>query len=329
MKKELIAIVFLLMSTVVVSQRNINIRVGDTINYTLKDKITEKRTSQKYAIVKSSIDYKGKLLYNADMYKLDTISDLYYKLETFNTHYFESITRIGKHTIYWKEGEKSAEGMMKKGRRIGLWKNWYKNGEKMSQWMYFEQKKLLKKKYKPAQLINFWNRKGEQTVKDGTGEYFYITEKGAEHRGKIVAYKKQGLWMGFRKNGERMYKEVYKNGKLKNGESWDKYGNRYTYKEVFVNTSLSGGMKRLQKMIVKNFMIPKYALENGIQGLMLVQFTVNKEGHIENIEVRKKLCKPCDREAIRMVKLLKKWKPAKSRGQNVNVKYTLPLRIQF
>lgn len=327
MKKLLIAIVFLLISTVALSQSEANFSVGDTVYYTLRDKITDKKRSKKYAVINNSSRYDGKLLYNADMYKYDSLSNSYYKLETFNTHYFEIIGRIGLSTIYWKNGAKSAEGTMKKGRRVGLWKNWYKNGKKMSERMFFEQKKLLKRKSKPSQLVNFWDRKGKQTVTNGTGEYFYETENGAEHKGKIINYKKEGLWIGFRKDGSRIYKEIYKSGKLKKGESWDKFGKRYTYKNVFVNTSYSGGMKGLKKMIIRNFKTPHYAMENNIEGVMLVSFQVDKKGEVKNIEVRKKLCGPCDQEAIRLVKLLKKWKPAKSRGQNVNVRYTLPLRI--
>ena len=327
MKKRLIAIVSLLTSTVALSQGETNFNVGDTIYYTLRDKITKKNKSKKYALINHTSKYNGKLLYNASMYKYDSLINSYYKTETFNTHYLESIGRIGKHTMYWKKGKKSAEGMMKKGRRIGLWENWYKDGTKMSERMYFEQKKLLKGESIPTQLINFWNRKGDQTVKNGTGEYFYETENGAEHKGKIVNYKKEGIWIGFRKDGSRIYKEIYKKGKLKKGESWDRLGKSYTYKNVFVNTSYSGGMKGLKKMILRNFETPRHAIENKIEGVILMHFMVNKKGKVENIEVRKKLCEPCDQEAIRLVKMLKKWKPAKSRGQNVNVSYTLPLRI--
>ena len=176
-------------------------------------------------------------------------------------------------------------------------------------------------------MVNFWNKKGEQTVKDGTGDYFFVDQYGFEVKGKWLNSQKDGEWISFRKDGTRFYKELYKKGKLKKGESWDKDGKKYKYKEIFVNTKYSGGQEGLARMIRQNFRIPEYALQNHIEGLMLVNFTVNTKGQVENINVGKKLCGPCDKEAKRLVSLLKNWKPAKRRGQNVNVKYRLPLRI--
>ncbi|MEQ6124685.1 energy transducer TonB [Pseudotenacibaculum sp. MALMAid0570] len=327
MKKIILFMLFVCNILFAFSQNDVSYKRSDTIFYSSSEKITNKEEAKKLAVVKGYLRYKGKILYKADMFKLDEEDEFYYKTETFYTHYFESIGRERKQITYWKNGNKSAEGLIKKSRRIGTWLTWYEDGTKMSERKYFEQKKLLGGKSIPSQLINFWNKKGEQTVKDGTGEYFYETEKGAEHKGKIINYKKEGVWIGFRKDGSRIYKETYKNGKLKKGESWDREGKKYKYKEVFVNTKYSGGSKGLAQMIMKNFRTPQYAIDNKIEGLMLVTFKVNKNGEVQDIEVRKKLCGPCDQEAIRIVSLLKKWRPAKSRGQKVNVKYTLPLRI--
>lgn len=311
------------------SQNKNQFRKGDTIYYSWKENMTTKENAKKLAHILDVVTYEGRPLYKVEMFKLDTISDTYYKVESLNTTYMESLSRQGKNITYWRNGNKSAEGMMKKSRRVGFWEAWYEDGTKMSEREYFEQKKLLKKKTKPSKLLNFWNRKGEQTLKDGTGEYFYENKNGSEHKGSMANYEKQGIWIGFRKDGSRMYKETYKNGKLKKGESWDKKGKKYNYKEVFVNTTYSGGMDGIRRMIVRNFRTPKYAIENGIGGVMLVTFTVDKKGKVKDIEVKRKLCEPCDNEAIRLVRMLKKWKPAKHRGQNVNVKYTLPLRIDI
>ena len=82
-------------------------------------------------------------------------------------------------------------------------------------------------------------------------------------------------------------------------------------------------------MISENFKVPKYATEMAIEGITKIGFIVNKEGKVEGIEVMQPLCKPCDQEAIRVVKLLKDWTPGKLRGQKANMKYTLPFRIKL
>lgn len=87
-----------------------------------------------------------------------------------------------------------------------------------------------------------------------------------------------------------------------------------------------GGMAELRKYLAQNVKYPVIAQENGIQGRAICQFTVNQDGSIVEIEVvRTAGDSSLDKEAVRVIKSMPKWKPGEHRGKKVRVKYTLPI----
>ena len=87
-----------------------------------------------------------------------------------------------------------------------------------------------------------------------------------------------------------------------------------------------GGMAELRKYLAQNVKYPVIAQENGIQGRAICQFTVNQDGSIVEIEVvRTAGDSSLDKEAVRVIKSMPKWKPGEHRGKEVRVKYTLPI----
>ena len=91
--------------------------------------------------------------------------------------------------------------------------------------------------------------------------------------------------------------------------------------------SFPGGETALQKYFGKNIKYPPVALRNGVEGLVILQFVVNKEGEVSDIQVVKKLGSGTDEEAIRVAKTLPKFTPAKQNGRPVSFRYTLPVRF--
>jgi protein TonB len=88
-----------------------------------------------------------------------------------------------------------------------------------------------------------------------------------------------------------------------------------------------GGMAGMQKFIAKNIQYPRQASQMGLEGRVIVSFVVNASGEIENPEVVKGIGGGCDEEAVRVIKLLPKWKPGKQNGRPVKVKYTVPIKF--
>ena len=91
-----------------------------------------------------------------------------------------------------------------------------------------------------------------------------------------------------------------------------------------------GGQQQLFKYLSENVKYPVIAQENGIQGRVICQFVVNKDGSIVDVEVvRSGGDASLDKEAVRVIKSMPKWKPGKQRGKAVRVKYTVPVNFRL
>ena len=90
-----------------------------------------------------------------------------------------------------------------------------------------------------------------------------------------------------------------------------------------------GGMAECMKYLAANVKYPTEAIEKGIQGRVIVQMVVTKEGYIADTKIARGIDPLLDAEALRVVSSMPKWKPGKQRGQAVNVMYTLPVMFRL
>ena len=90
-----------------------------------------------------------------------------------------------------------------------------------------------------------------------------------------------------------------------------------------------GGMAECLKFLGKNIKYPTIAQENGVQGRVIVQFVVNQDGSIVDPVVVRSVDPYLDKEALRVIKTMPKWKPGKQRGKAVRVKYTVPVTFKL
>lgn len=86
-----------------------------------------------------------------------------------------------------------------------------------------------------------------------------------------------------------------------------------------------GGSQELMKFIGQNMRYPLIAVENGIQGRVCVRFLVGKDGTISDVEILRGIDPSCDKEALRIVKLMPKWIPGEMNGKKAKVYHTLPV----
>jgi protein TonB len=90
-----------------------------------------------------------------------------------------------------------------------------------------------------------------------------------------------------------------------------------------------GGEMALRAFIGNAIKYPVIAQENGIQGKVYVTFVVGKDGSVNNAVIARGVDASLDKEALRVVNTLPKWKPGKQRGKPVNVSYTVPINFQL
>ena len=88
-----------------------------------------------------------------------------------------------------------------------------------------------------------------------------------------------------------------------------------------------GGDIALRKFIANSIKYPEIAIEKGIQGKVYVTFVVTGDGKIANAKIARGVDPSIDKEALRVVNTLPKWKPGYQRGKTVNVSYTVPINF--
>ena len=101
------------------------------------------------------------------------------------------------------------------------------------------------------------------------------------------------------------------------------------YNVVKVMPSFPDGQAGLMQWLRNNMNYPTTAAENGIQGRVIVQFVVEKDGSITNVKVAKPVDPSLDMEAVRLVSTMPKWIPGKEDGSPVRVWYTVPVSFKL
>ena len=85
----------------------------------------------------------------------------------------------------------------------------------------------------------------------------------------------------------------------------------------------------INKWLGKNVKYPVIAQENNIQRRVTVQFVIERDGSITDVKVLRGVDPSLDKEAVRVVKSMPKWKPGKQRGKPVRVSYTVPINFRL
>jgi protein TonB len=91
-----------------------------------------------------------------------------------------------------------------------------------------------------------------------------------------------------------------------------------------------GGMNGVARYLLDNLKYPTVSLENNSQGRALVQFVVNSDGSVQDVEINRSTGDAyLDKEAVRVVKAMPNWKPGRHRGKVVRVKFILQVNFRL
>jgi protein TonB len=92
-----------------------------------------------------------------------------------------------------------------------------------------------------------------------------------------------------------------------------------------VEPEFPGGESAMIAFIQKNIVYPEYSREMGEQGVVYVQFVVNADGSISEVNTIKGVSDSLDAEAERVIRLMPNWKPGMQGGKYIRVRYTIPI----
>ena len=90
-----------------------------------------------------------------------------------------------------------------------------------------------------------------------------------------------------------------------------------------------GGTAAMYKFLGRGIDYPSTARRMGIEGKVFIQFVVNKDGSVSDVQVIKGIGAGCDEEAARVIKSMPKWSPGKQRGNPVKVRMFMPVNFKL
>ncbi len=94
---------------------------------------------------------------------------------------------------------------------------------------------------------------------------------------------------------------------------------------VEIRAEFPGGDKALLQYLAEHIKYPAMARENNVEGKVFIQFVVGKDGSVSDVKVMRGIGAGCDEEAMRVVRELPRFKPARQNGQDVKMYYNLPV----
>ena len=136
-------------------------------------------------------------------------------------------------------------------------------------------------------------------------------------------YTRYTLPVTFRLAGESSEKKTAEDGASTNTSSQDYYDE--VLEMVEENPQFPGGEQALMAYLSQNLVYPRFAQENGLQGRVLIQFVVNKDGSVVEPSFLRSVHPILDAEAMRVTLNMPKWTPGKKDGKPVRVRFTMPI----
>lgn len=232
--------------------------------------------------------------------------------------------RIGLHEYYYKNGQIAEQGYFSGGKKVGVWKKQFENGQLKEKAEYLYKEGLLQ--YIP---IDIWNQDGVQTLKDGTGTFIeYYDDIKAKGYGKLVNSKKTGTWIGVYNSGEKYYEETYSTDSVFSGFSFDKNGNRYSYSNPIELPKFDEKHGSFQDYFSKKLHLSNLINKSHPSGSRLeFIFTIESDGSVTNVKPAYNVEKHIDQQIVNTFKNSPKWSPSLYRGMPKKINLLIPVLI--
>lgn len=223
------------------------------------------------------------------------VADYYSNDSLFMEGYFSTISPVllhhGKTTWYFKSGRIYRSGYFRKGKPVGIHKEYHPNGRLKSEILYDPKTEFH---------LNYFDENGNSLLADGSGTY-------------TTRYMNQDY-----------VNEVFDSQLLRSyfrNEKGDTIYGTATKPAHYIN----GGMAQLQKNISKTVHYPNKHKKNGNDGTVLVSFIIDRAGNMTDVRTVNSLGVDFDNIAIRVVRRNRDWKPAQYQGKPVPMRFVVPV----
>lgn len=157
----------------------------------------------------------------------------------------------------------------------------------------------------------------------------YLTALGISAAASMMVWAEQTS--SFRPIKDSDVSQVQNETNTRNGDSINEYktDEKQVYMDVEEQAEFPGGLQGLMKWLGKTIKYPPKAQKNKVEGKVVVHFIIEKDGSISEVEIIESVDPDLDKEALRIVKKMPKWKPGKLNGNPVRTYFTLPVNFRL
>jgi len=231
----------------------------------------------------------------------------------------------GTYRSMYDNGSKKQIANFAKGKLTGQVLNYYPNGKLYSCLIYNDA--APGSDLAPYQVMQVNDSTGKSLVKDGNGicEFYDNDFRYISSRGMIKNGEYDGLWTGEDRNLGITYKETYAAGKIISGESTDLENVTVSYTKPEVKPEFKGGATNFYRYLARSIRYPPNAQRLWKQGVVLVNFAVEKDGSLNDLKVFNYADQELAAEALRVVQQSPPWEPGTMRGRKVRVMFNVPI----
>lgn len=249
--------------------------------------------------------------------KTSTVLDFYMngnkKLVAHTRDAGASESLYGSYIEYFKDGSRKSIRNYNNGALVGDAVYYYPNGQ-----TYYT--------INNNHIVQSLDVTGNVIAENGNGKWIIYNDAfKAIAEGPIVNGKQQGEWTGFNDDGEKTT-GIYKNGILVSGNLFANDNKVYeNCKDFDTQAGFRGGDEKLGDFLSRNTRHSKSIQSKNIDGSVLVNFIIEKDGSLSDIKVVKGISADVDAEAVRVLENSPKWQPGILYGVARRVSYTLPI----
>jgi TonB family protein len=232
----------------------------------------------------------------------------------------------GNFIEFYPSGRLKERGSYKDGSRIGYVSRYYPEGNAWSTLQFFSKDKKISDWDETNFMIMTYNdATGNPLVVSGNGFCRCELLSGRTEVGKVVDGVRDSVWSEYSGN-TLVLQEHYTMGNLTEGVRFYN-GKALKYWKAAELPEYVDGKKGIASVLKKNLKYPAANSRNNSTRTVIANFLVNEDGSVSDAKIIQSANKAYDREALRVVKLLKKWNPARLRGKPVAVRVSLPINF--
>ena len=236
-----------------------------------------------------------------------------------------SLKLVGPCIELYPNGHKKSMSYYKDGTLYGPVRDYYPNGKLSDIDMQIDTGGKL-----AWRQIECRDTAGNILAESGNGKwitYDYLF-KTIITEGNIVDSLKEGEWHGL--IGDKIIcRSNYSKGKFVSGIYYGNNGKPYPFSDFEIEPRFATGMDDLYEFLTQNIKYPKLDKENNIQGKVILQFIIERDGTVSNIKILRAPDQTLGDEAVRVMKIMPPWIPGLQNGMPVRVQFVMPISFNL